>query len=127
MNPGALRALLAAGTPGPWENGKHGTVQGYRPSVGYVVQIANARGFTSNTEAFPGAVTQEDDANAALIVALRNHAEALLGVVEAVRELRAIGVEIDAAINPFRIDRLWVLRDLADHKLDTALAALEKS
>ena len=94
MTPAHLRTLLQAGTPGPWEIGDL-TPQHNDVALVRGIQIRGAY----------KAVACRDDA--ALLVALHNHAEALLEVVEAAINSR------NPNLNPDRFD-----------KLDAALARL---
>jgi hypothetical protein len=74
MTPAELRALLNAATPGPWESG----VAICCPDRGWVTPAEHRHGTHW---------LSVEDANA--IVALRNHADALLRVAEAAEKVLA--------------------------------------
>ena len=72
-------------TPKPWRLSEHGTIEGHRTDADMMAQVANTKGFSTNT----CETHQESAANAALIVTAP---EMLDSLHELVAGLYAVGI-----------------------------------
>jgi hypothetical protein len=95
-----LRRMLAEATPGPWRQNPYGVIWIDEPTIRRAGGRWLARAQIASVTGIPDDLpdTHVSD-NAALIVALRNAAPALLDVVEAARELQYVSSAAGRALH----------------------------